>query len=134
MTAFRLCVLTPREAVYDGEIDSLMIPTADGEIGFLAGRERCVYELLPGDLRFRDGAGKTVEMETDGGVCEMTGERATVLCGVAYYKQEAEQKKRERASELTEERKRQERSLAEYKMTRAALMRAFEKLKRLKRK
>ena len=130
MNLFRLLVLTPSETFYDGEIGSLVIPTEDGEMGFLAGREATVREMVPGCFRFRDGAGKECVAESDGGVFEMTGKRATLLCGAVYLKEEAAAKKGEREAYLEEERRRQERSLAEYKMTRAALMRAFDKLKR----
>ena len=129
MTPFRLAVLTPREVVFEGEITSLVMPTADGELGFLAGREDAVLELVPGDLRLTTQE-ETVVLETDGGVASMSGGDLTVLCGAAYRKEEAEKKKTERASELEEERRRQEQSLAEYKINRAALIRAFDKLRR----
>ena len=129
MKCFRLLVLTPRERVYDGEILSLVVPTGDGAVGFLAGREATLSEIVPGSVRFRTEKGEEV-LETDGGVMEMTGKEATLLCGAAYYEAEAEERRKARDVELTEEKKRQEQSLAEYKMTRAALMRAFEKFKR----
>lgn len=131
MKSFHLVVLTPRERVYDGEAESVVIPTSDGEIGFLAGREETVVELVAGVLRFR-AAGEEIFLETDGGVAEMKGKEMILLCGAAYREEEAEERKKERAAELSETRARQEKSLAEYKMTRAALMRAFDKLKRSK--
>ena len=134
MRSFRLSVLTPREKVYDGEISSLVIPTSDGEIGFLAGRAATVLEIAEGILRFRDAKGEEYRFETDGGLFRMTGEEATVLCGAAYRVEEAETKKRERTAYLEKERARQEQSFAEYQMTRAALIRAFDKLKRGGRK
>ena len=134
MRSFRLIVLTPRERAYDGEISSLVIPTADGEIGFLAGRAATVLELAEGALRFRDREGEEYRFETDGGLFRMTGEDATVLCGAAYRVEEAEEKRRERTAYLEQERARQEQSFAEYQMTRAALIRAFDKLKRGNRK
>ena len=133
MTPFRLAVLTPREVVFEGEITSLVMPTADGELGFLAGREDAVLELVPGDLRLTTQE-ETVVLETDGGVASMSGGDLTVLCGAAYRKENAELKKQEREAELTERKKQQEQSLAEYKLTRAALIRAFDKLKRSKLK
>ena len=133
MTLFPLVVLTPREVVFEGDISSLVLPTADGEIGFLAGREDAVLELLPGDIRLTTPV-ETVVLETDGGVAEMSAGTLTVLCGAAYRKEEAEFKKQQRETELSERKKQQEQSLAEYKLTRAALIRAFDKLKRSKLK
>ena len=129
MSAFTLLLLTPREVVFEGEVTSLVLPTADGVIGFLPGRERTTLEVIPGDVKFRTEEGE-VTVETGGGIAEMTGKTLTILCGAAYRKEEAEKKKTERASELEEERRRQEQSLAEYKINRAALIRAFDKLRR----
>lgn len=131
MKSFRLLVLTPSECVFDGMVESVVFPTEDGQIGFLAGREETVRELMAGDLRLRT-AEEEITFETDGGIVRTDGKEMTLLCGAAYLKEEAEERKKERASALSEQRARQEKSLAEYKMTRAALMRAFDKLKRSK--
>ena len=129
MIPFTLVVLTPRGAVFEGEITSLVLPTADGAMGFLAGRERTTVEVVAGDVRYRTSDREYI-LETDGGIAEMTGKGMTILCGVAYYKDEAEEKKAERSLELEEARARQEKSLAEYKINRAALIRAFDKIRR----
>ena len=134
MKSFPLAVLTPRECAYDGEVRSLVLLTEDGQIGFLAGREETVVEVLAGDFRLTDAEGHSLCFETDGGVFRITKEGATLLCGAAYPKETAEEKRQERAERLEEEKKRQERSLSDYKMTRAALMRAFEKIKRRDRR
>ena len=130
MKSFHLAILTPRECVYEGEICSLVLPTEDGQMGFLACREETVVQVTAGDLRVTDEAGETHLFETDGGVFRIMREGATVLCGAAYLKQEAADKRREDAERLEADRQRQEKSLADYKMTRLALMRAFEKIKR----
>ena len=130
MKTFTLSVLTPRECVYEGNIESLVLPTADGEIGFLADREETVVDLSSGVFRFRDAEGKEHFLESDGGIFRIKGRKAVLLCGAAYDAEVAEERKKELAEHLEEERKKQEQSLADYKMTRAALMRAFEKLKR----
>lgn len=129
MSEFSLLLLTPREVVYEGEVTSLVLPTADGAMGFLSKRERITVEVLPGDVKFTSSEGEVV-LETDGGVAEMQNNVLTLLCGVAYRKEEAAGKRSERASRLEEERKKQEQSLAEYKINRATLIRAFDKLRR----
>lgn len=133
MTPFHLVILTPRETVYDGEVLSVVLPTADGAAGFLYLRERTTVEVVPGDLTFRTEQ-REYTFETDGGIAEMTGERMTFLCGEAYDKNEADARKARRSAELDEERARQERSLAEYKLNRAALIRAFDKIRRSRTK
>ena len=127
--SFAFLLMTPREVVFEGEVTSLVLPTTDGAIGFLPGREKTTLEVLPGDVKFQTAEG-ALTVETGGGVAEMTGKTLTLLCGAAYRKEEAAKRKSERALELEEERKRQEQSLAEYKINRAALMRAFDKLRR----
>lgn len=130
MNTFPLLVLTPRECVYEGEIGSLVLLTEDGEMGFLAGREETVVEILSGDFRLTDAEGDVHVFETDGGVFRTSSEGATMLVGAAYPKELAAERRQERAERLEEDKRRQQQSLADYKMTRAALMRAFEKIKR----
>ncbi|MBO4473137.1 MAG: F0F1 ATP synthase subunit epsilon [Clostridia bacterium] len=130
MKSFHFAILTPRECVYEGEILSLVLPTEDGQIGFLSCREETVIQVMAGDFRVTDEAGGTHLFETDGGVFRITREGANLLCGAAYHKEEAADKRREDAERLEADRQRQEKSLADYKMTRLALMRAFEKIKR----
>ena len=134
MKSFLFAVLTARECAYEGEIVSLVLPTEDGLIGFLADREETVVEVVAGDLRLTDTDGITRVFETDGGVFRACKEGATLLCGAAYAKEEAAEKKQQHAQRMEEEKLKQEKSLADYKMTRAALMRAFEKLKSTKKK
>ena len=133
MTPFTLTILTPRETVYDGKALSVVLPTADGSAGFLYRRERTTVEVVPGDVKVVTEKGEYL-LETDGGIAEMTGDTLTYLCGEAYAKGEADARKARRSAELDEERERQERSLAEYKLNRAALIRAFDKIRRSRTK
>lgn len=133
MTSFDLVILTPRSTLYEGKSTSVVLPTEDGSIGFLAGREATVIEVLPGDVKFKEGESEHI-LETDGGIAEMTGKTLTFLCGEGYDKADAERMRLERTAHLSEERERQERSLAEYKINRAALIRAFDKIRRARTK
>lgn len=129
MSSLKFVLLTPREVVFEGEVASLVLPTTDGKMGFLPLRERVTVEVLAGDVLFKTEQG-SFAFETDGGIAEIKENVLTMLCGVAYGKEEANKKRSERASELAEERRKQEQSLAEYKINRAALLRAFDKLRR----
>ena len=130
MKFFSLRILTPKGAAYDGEVRSAVLLTADGKIGFLPNREECLLEVMAGELRFCDAKGKELRFETQSGVARMQGNTLTLLCQAAYPQEQAEELRKARKHELSEEKKRRERSLAEYKLTRAGLMRQFEKLKR----
>ena len=133
MRDFDLVILTPRATLFDGKATSVVLPTEDGTVGFLAGREATAIEVLPGDVKFKEGESEHI-LETDGGIAEMNGKRLTILCGEGYDKADAERMRLERTAELSEERERQERSLAEYKLNRAALIRAFDKIRRARTK
>jgi len=129
MSTFRFRLVTPLETLADIEITSLVLPTADGEIGILKGREHTILDVAEGILRVKDAEGKEVRYACGEGVAEVTESEVTLLTGEGYLAEEAEEGKRARESALIEERKRQEKSALDYKLTRVALMRAFEKLK-----
>ena len=133
MKFFRLRILTPKGAAYDAEVRSAVLLTEDGKIGFLPDREECLLEVMSGELRFRDAKGNELCFETESGIARMQGKELTLLCQAAYPKEQANQMKEARLQELSEEKRRRERSLAEYKLTRVNLMRQFDKLKRTSR-
>ncbi|MFQ5541087.1 MAG: F0F1 ATP synthase subunit epsilon [Candidatus Paceibacteria bacterium] len=66
------------ENLFDGEAESLTLPTADGEITVLAHHEPLVATLKEGVVIVRTKEGAQ-EFTIEGGVLEVGNSRATVL-------------------------------------------------------
>jgi F-type H+-transporting ATPase subunit epsilon len=80
---FRLSVVTPERAAWEGEVRFVAVPAHDGEIGFLAHRAPLIAKLTAGALRIETTDGKEEALFVDGGFAEMLGDRLTVLTQTA---------------------------------------------------
>jgi len=129
MTPFRFVILTPTERYFDGDVLSLVFPTAEGQIGVLRGRAKCVIAVSSGVLRYTLADGNVITAVTEGGFADVDG-TVTFTTEEICMESEAESFKLRREQERAEERDRQEKSIAEYRMSEAALAKAFDKLKR----
>jgi len=77
-STFHLIVASVGEARFDGAALSATIPTTAGEITILPHHEPLVATLKPGTITVRESLGAK-EIQIDGGVLEISGNRAIVL-------------------------------------------------------
>ncbi len=78
-TTFHLVVASVGETRFDGPAVSATIPTANGEITVLPHHEPIVTTLKPGTITARKAGGESQEFSIEGGVLEVSGNRAVVL-------------------------------------------------------
>jgi F-type H+-transporting ATPase subunit epsilon len=77
-TSLQCSVITPESQVYDGQVESVVMPAHDGEIGILHDRAPLVCKLGAGRLRVK--AGEVQESWfIDGGFAQVLDNRVTVL-------------------------------------------------------
>ena len=82
MATVRLEVVTPEQRIYSDDVDMVVIPAAEGEMGVLAGHVPTVAGLLPGALRITK-AGHTSELLVGNGFVEVTHTTVSVLTDMA---------------------------------------------------
>lgn len=78
----RLEIVTPESRVFSDEVDSVVLPGSEGELGVLPQHAPLVTTLKPGELRFSKG-GKSKEYVIGEGLLEVTGTAVRVLTDVA---------------------------------------------------
>ena len=79
-----LLIITPYEDFYEGMVDSVRIPTSDGEFGFVAGHTPFVAALEPGICSIT--CGKEVKhCVLSEGYCEISGMLALIICNSAEW-------------------------------------------------
>jgi F-type H+-transporting ATPase subunit epsilon len=101
-------IVTPEARVYSDTIETVVIPTAEGEVGILPGHIPLLTQVEDGELRVTKG-GVTEYLAVSGGFAEVEGDFVRVLAENAI----SEAKIDERAVE--EALKRAEAQLAEAK-------------------
>lgn len=75
-------IVTPEARVYSDTVDTVVIPTVEGEVGILPGHIPLVALIGAGELRATKG-GVTELLVVGGGFAQVTGEKVSVLADSA---------------------------------------------------
>jgi len=94
----KLEIVTPEALIFSDEVDTVVLPGYEGEMGVLPAHAPLVTTLLPGELRYTK-AGKTTDMAVGEGLVEVTGSTARVLTDMAIHSEDIDEKAVEEALE-----------------------------------
>jgi len=79
-------IVTPEARVYSETVDTVVIPTLEGEVGILPGHIPLVAQVDAGELRVtKDGV--TQLLVVGGGFAQVTGEKVAILADGAIYEE-----------------------------------------------
>lgn len=84
-------IVTPDARVYADTIDSVVIPTAEGEVGILPGHIPLLSQVEHGELRVTKGT-ETVFLAVSGGFVEVGADRVHVLAEHAITEEKVDEK------------------------------------------
>ena len=101
-----LCeIVTPERIVYTNEVEMVIAPTLDGEVGILPLHAPLVTVLRPGELRVRYNDNKDVEwFAVAGGYLQVHEDKVIVLADAAEHSSQIDVERARRAKELAEQR------------------------------
>jgi F-type H+-transporting ATPase subunit epsilon len=101
-----LCeIVTPEKIVYTNEVEMVIAPTLDGEIGILPLHAPLVTVLRAGELRVRYNDGKDVEwFAVSGGYLQVYNDKVIVLADAAEHASRVDVDRARQAKELLEQR------------------------------
>jgi F-type H+-transporting ATPase subunit epsilon len=77
-------IVTPEARVYSETVDTVVIPTVEGEVGILPGHIPLVTQVGAGELRATKG-GVTQLLVVGGGFAQVTGEKVSILADSAIH-------------------------------------------------
>ena len=123
-----LTILTPQSQIFSGEADEVIAPTAGGEIGILPNHVSLFTQILPGELRVKNG-GKTDFFAIMGGYLEVTNNQVSVLGDYAIRAEDIEVAKAEQAKIRAEKARQEKVSLEDLATIEADLRRSLLELK-----
>jgi F-type H+-transporting ATPase subunit epsilon len=95
-------IVTPDARVYSDTIDSVVIPTVEGEVGVLPGHIPLLTQVEHGELRVTKGA-ETLFLAVSGGFAEVEGDRVHVLAEHAMSEEKIDEKAVEEALKRAEQ-------------------------------
>ena len=88
--ALTLEIVTPEARVYSDTIDSVVIPTVDGEIGVMPGHIPLLTQVDSGELRVTKGA-ETLLLAVSGGFAQILSDKVSVLAESAIEEQKIDE-------------------------------------------
>lgn len=78
--AFQINIITPEQAVYEGAITSLVVPSSSGYLGVWVNHAPLVTDIAKGKITLKENTGKTkVFRSKDKGFLEVLKNKATLL-------------------------------------------------------
>jgi len=84
-------IVTPEARVYSDTIDSVVIPTVEGEVGILPGHISLLTEVEDGELRVTKN-GQTQLLVVGGGFAQVESDRIRVLAENAITEEKIDEK------------------------------------------
>lgn len=92
----QLDIVTPEKKAFSDEIDSVVVPGIEGELGILKSHAPLVTTLRPGELRYLKG-GEEHSLAIGTGVVEISNDRVSVLTDMALDDSEIDESAVEKA-------------------------------------
>lgn len=102
-------IVTPDQKIYSDDVDSVVIPGVEGELGVLPEHVPLMTQLVPGELRVLKG-GEEVRMAVGEGFVEIGADKVAVLTDMAVKESEIDEASAEEAI------KRAEQAMRDHKM------------------
>ena len=97
-------IVTAERLVYSDEVDIVVAPGMEGELGILPHHAPLLTILQPGELRIHKTGQEDVYMAVTGGFLEVTGNRVIVLADAAERSEEIDEARAQEALRRAEER------------------------------
>jgi F-type H+-transporting ATPase subunit epsilon len=95
-------IVTPENRVYNDTIDTVVIPTLEGEIGILPGHIPLLTQVADGELRVTKGS-ETKALVVGVGFAEIEGDRVKILAEFAINEAQIDEEAAEKAIQRAEE-------------------------------
>ena len=102
MATLLLKIVTPEAVTFSDEVDSVVVPAADGEMGILPHHVPVMAQLKPGELRYKKGSEERY-LAVGVGFVEVLGTAVSVLAESAYYNEDIDEKETEEAIKRAKE-------------------------------
>jgi F-type H+-transporting ATPase subunit epsilon len=94
--AMRLEIVTAERILFEGDVDIVVAPGGDGELGVLPHHAAVMTTLLPGELRYRIGAEEN-HYVVHGGFMDVRGDHVVVLADAAEHVNQIDEARAEEA-------------------------------------
>ena len=117
-------IITAERSVYSGEVDMVIAPGLDGQLGILPKHAPLMTVLKPGELTVKKSGEEDMYVAVSGGFMEVIGNRVSVLADACERSDEIDETRAEQAMQRAQERLAQRGSDMELERAMSSLQRA----------
>ena len=103
MTSMRLEIITAEQRVYGEDVELVVAPGADGQLGILPHHAPLMTMLQPGEVLIRKDGADTF-MAVTGGFMEVIGNKVTILAAACERSEEIDEERARAAVQRAQER------------------------------
>ena len=96
MAKLLLEIVTPEARTFSGDVDMVVLPGVEGELGILPMHVPLMTRLLPGEVRITQGE-KQIELVVGSGFVEVTQTKVSILTDMAMSDSEVDESAAEEA-------------------------------------
>jgi len=133
MSTIKLDVVTAERVVFSDEVDVVVVPGVEGQLGILPHHAPLMTMLQPGELLVRKG-GEEFCIAVTGGFIEVRPDRVIILADAAERAEEIDVARAEEAKRRAEERLSEHAPGADMAQAEAALRRALVRIEVVRRR
>jgi F-type H+-transporting ATPase subunit epsilon len=102
MATLKLQIITPEAMIFEGDVDSVQLPGAEGEMGIFPQHETLISELNAGEVHIVQN-GQTQILAIGEGFAEITGTSVGILTDGAVHEKEIDEHIAEEAVKRAED-------------------------------
>lgn len=123
-----LVIKTPEKSFFEGPVEEVVLETPTGQIGILPGHMAMTAAVIAGPMAYKLN-GKLKYAFLSEGFVEVSADKVSILADTAEWPEEIDINRAKRAEERARERLQGQLSHEEYIASKAAIQRAFARLK-----
>ena len=128
MVTMRLEIITAEREILSDEVDVLVAPGIDGELGILPYHAPLMIALQPGEIMIRKD-GEESYLAVSGGFLEVMGNKVTILADACEHSEEIDEERAQQAVQQAQERLAMRAADASLEQATAAVRRAEVRLR-----
>ena len=128
MSSFTVHILAADKVLYEGECESLVIPTPWGQYGILAHHCKAICAIKAGRLTYRAPGGRDKYAAVSDGLVKIEDNDVLILVDTAERPEDIDINKVKAAADAAKEALLQKRSIREYTEAQATLARALSRM------
>ena len=126
--AFKLQIMASDHMVFDGDAQSVSLPTTEGSIGILADHSNVIMAVIPGMLEYTAEGGKQ-QVVVSSGLLKVENGECMILVDAAEKPEDIDEARARRAEEKARQDLKRANSNRDHAMVEAELSRALSRIK-----